>query len=135
MSEDLSRLTGLLYELGVEVILLTAIPEELAFRGVLLGLGLRLWGPWRASLISSALFGVWHIAPTLQTKLHNQGVGTLVASSGGRIIDVVGTVAVTFIAGLVFCWLRLRSRSLIAPVIAHISTNGLALTVAWFVLH
>lgn len=125
----------LLYELGVEVILLTAIPEELAFRGVLLGSGLRLWGPWRASLISSALFGLWHIAPTLQTKLHNQGVGTLVASSGGRSIDVLGTVAVTFIAGLVFCWLRLRSRSLIAPVIAHISTNGLALTVAWFVLH
>jgi len=44
-------------------------------------------------------------------------------------------VAVTFIAGLVFCWLRLRSGSLIAPVIAHVATNGLALTVAWVVVH
>jgi membrane protease YdiL (CAAX protease family) len=35
----------------------------------------------------------------------------------------------------VFCWLRLRSRSLIAPVMAHLATNGLALAVAWFTLH
>jgi membrane protease YdiL (CAAX protease family) len=48
---------------------------------------------------------------------------------------VVGAVAVTFIAGLAFCWLRLRSRSLIAPVMAHVATNGLALTVAWFTVH
>jgi len=54
----------LLYELGVSIVLLTAIPEEFAFRGVLLGSALRLWGPWRASLITSALFGLWHIAPT-----------------------------------------------------------------------
>jgi uncharacterized protein len=40
----------LLYELGVSIVLLTAIPEEFAFRGVLLGSGLRLWGPWRATL-------------------------------------------------------------------------------------
>ena len=57
----------LLYELGVSIVLLTAIPEEFAFRGVLLGSALRLWGPWRASLITSALFGLWHIEPTLHT--------------------------------------------------------------------
>jgi membrane protease YdiL (CAAX protease family) len=125
----------LLYELGVEVILLTAIPEELAFRGLLLGSGLRLWGPWRASLVSSALFGLWHVAPTLQTRLHNQGVGSLAASAGGRAVEVLGAVAVTSVAGLAFCWLRLRSRSLIAPLMAHVATNGLALAVAWFVLH
>jgi membrane protease YdiL (CAAX protease family) len=48
---------------------------------------------------------------------------------------VLGSIAVTFAAGLVFCWLRLRSRSLIAPVMAHAATNGLALTVAWFAVH
>jgi CAAX protease family protein len=53
----------LLYELGVSIVLLTAIPEEFAFRGVLLGSAQRLWGPRRASLITSALFGLWHIAP------------------------------------------------------------------------
>jgi uncharacterized protein len=48
---------------------------------------------------------------------------------------VLGSIAVTFLAGLVFCWLRLRSRSLIAPVLAHVATNGLALTVAWLIAH
>jgi membrane protease YdiL (CAAX protease family) len=36
---------------------------------------------------------------------------------------------------MVFCWLRLRSGSLIAPILAHVATNGLALTVAWFTVH
>jgi membrane protease YdiL (CAAX protease family) len=48
---------------------------------------------------------------------------------------VLGSVVVTFLAGLVFSWLRLRSRSLIAPVMAHVATDGLALAVAWFAVH
>ena len=125
----------LLYELGVSITLLTAIPEEFAFRGVLLGSGLRLWGPWRASLITSALFGLWHIAPTLHTMADNSAVRGVSGSAGGQVLVVLGSIAVTFVAGLVFCWLRLRSRSLIAPVMAHVATNGLALTVAWFAVH
>jgi membrane protease YdiL (CAAX protease family) len=122
----------LLYELGVSIVLLTAIPEELAFRGVLLGSALRLWSPLRASLITSALFGLWHIAPTLHTMSDNRTVSGLAASVGGQVLVVSGSIAVTSIAGLAFCWLRLRSRSLLAPIMAHIATNGLALTVAWF---
>jgi membrane protease YdiL (CAAX protease family) len=125
----------LLYELGVSIVLLTAIPEELAFRGVLLGSALRLWSPLRASLITSALFGLWHIAPTLHTMSDNRSVSGLAASVGGRVLVVFGSIAVTSIAGLAFCWLRLRSRSLLAPIMAHIATNGLALTVAWFAVH
>lgn len=125
----------LLYELGVSIVLLTAIPEELAFRGVLLGSALRLWSPLRASLITSALFGLWHIAPTLHTMSDNRSVSGLAASVGGRVFVVFGSIAVTSIAGLAFCWLRLRSRSLLAPIMAHIATNGLALTVAWFAVH
>jgi uncharacterized protein len=125
----------LLYEIGVPIVLLTAIPEEFAFRGVLLGSALRLWGPWRASLITSALFGLWHIAPTLHTMSDNREFAGAAAHTGGQVLLVLGSVAVTFVAGLVFCWLRLRSRSLIAPIMAHVATNGLALTVAWFAVH
>ena len=125
----------LLFELGVSIVLLTAIPEELAFRGVLLGSALKLWGPWRASLITSALFGLWHIAPTLGTMSDNHEFKGVAASIGGEILLVLGAIAVTTVAGLVFCWLRLRSKSLIAPIMAHAATNGLALTVAWFAVH
>jgi len=125
----------MLYELAVSILLLTAIPEEFAFRGVLLGSALRLWGPWRASLITSVLFGLWHIVPTLHTMRDNHAVAGLSASVAGQVLVVLGSVAVTFAAGMIFCWLRLRSRSLIAPVMAHFATNGLALAVAWFTVH
>ena len=39
----------LLYELMVTTVLLTAVPEEFAFRGVLLGSATALWGPRRAT--------------------------------------------------------------------------------------
>jgi len=123
------------YELGVSVVLLTAIPEEFAFRGVLLGSALKLWGPWRASLVTSVLFGLWHIAPTLGTMSDNHEFRGAAVSMGGQSLLVLGAIAVTFAAGLIFCWLRLRSGSLIAPVMAHAATNGLALTVAWFTVH
>jgi uncharacterized protein len=125
----------LLYELGVSIVLLTAVPEEFAFRGALLGSGLRLWGPRRAALITSVLFGLWHIAPTLHTMSDNRAVSGAAASVPGQVLLVLGAVAVTFVAGLAFCWLRLRSRSLIAPVLAHAATDGLALAVAWFAVH
>ena len=125
----------LAYQLGVSIVLLTAIPEEFAFRGVLLGSAARLWGPRRASLVTSALFGLWHIAPTFGTMADNHEFRGAAASAGGQALLVLGAVAVTFLAGLAFSWLRLRSRSLLAPVLAHVATNGLALTVAWFALH
>jgi membrane protease YdiL (CAAX protease family) len=124
----------LAYEVGVTIVLLTAIPEELAFRGVVLGSAQTLWGSWRATLASSALFGLWHIEPTLETMSGNSAVGDASSSLVGQVLVVLGAVAVTFAAGLAFCWLRLRSRSLVAPVIAHVAANGLALVVAWFTI-
>jgi len=123
------------YELGVSIVLLTAIPEEFAFRGVLLGSALKLWGPWRASLVTSVLFGLWHIAPTLHTMSDNHVFRGEASSVAGQVLLVLGAIVVTFAAGLVFCWLRLKSGSLIAPVMAHAATNGVALTVAWFTVH
>jgi uncharacterized protein len=125
----------LLFELGVSIVLLTAIPEEFAFRGVMLGSALRLWGPWRASVVTSVLFGLWHIEPTLHTMKDNRAVAGAAASTAGQVLVVLGAIAVTFVAGLLFCWLRLRSKSLIAPIMAHAATNGLALAVAWFTVH
>lgn len=122
-------------EILVSIAVLTAVPEEFAFRGVLLGSGLQLWGRWRAVLVTSGLFGLWHIAPTLATMTDNPAVSGVSATVLGQVGVVVGAVAVTFVAGLGFAWLRLRSGSLVAPVVAHVATNGLALAFAWATLH
>jgi membrane protease YdiL (CAAX protease family) len=125
----------LAYEVGVTVVLLTAVPEELAFRGAMLGSAVALWRPRTAALVSSALFGLWHIEPTLDTMSDNAAVGGASTTVPGQVAVVAGAVCVTFVGGLVFCWLRLRSRSLVAPFLAHVATNGVALVVAWFAVH
>jgi membrane protease YdiL (CAAX protease family) len=118
------------YDLFVSILIGTVIPEELAFRGVLLGSSVQIFRKWVAVLLTSALFGLWHIAPTLHTMSDNQTVRHTPAA-----LVVLGAVAATFVAGVVFSWLRLRSGSLIAPAIAHFATNGLALGFAWFSIH
>ncbi|MCU0268485.1 MAG: CPBP family glutamic-type intramembrane protease [Acidimicrobiales bacterium] len=125
---------GLLWQIAVVTLVATVIPEELAFRGILLGAGRRAWGRRAAVVTSSALFGLWHITPTLSTAAGNQAVGDATGTTAGRVAVVLGAVAVTFVAGLVFCWLRLRSRSLLAPVLAHLSTNTIAFVAAWVLL-
>ena len=83
------------------------------------------------SLLMAALILIaWSSGATF-----NNAVRGIAASADGRVLLVLGSIAVTFVAGLIFCWLRLRSRSLIAPIMAHVATNGLALTVAWFAVH
>lgn len=125
-------------EVVVSIFLLTAVPEEIAFRGVLFGFAVRRWGAGRAAVITSLLFGLWHIAPTLHTMSGNEGFDDAAGSLGpvlGPSLMVLGAVGVTFIAGLVFCWLRVRSRSLLAPILTHAGLNGCALVAAWIITH
>jgi len=98
----------------------TVLAEELAFRGVLLGLALRVLGPVRAALVTSVVFGLWHLA-TARTP--DAAVQDPLLSA----VAVLGVVAATAGAGVVFAFLRLRSGSLLAPVAAHLATNVLGL--------
>jgi uncharacterized protein len=125
---------GLIYEVFVTVVLVTVLPEEFCFRGMLLGSVLDSWGARRATLASSALFGLWHISPTLHTLSENEQLHDATTSTAGEAALVVGSVAATFVAGLFFSWLRLRSRHLLAPVLAHVATNATAFVLAWLVV-
>ena len=74
-----------------------------------------------------ALFGLWHLHAALGDA---KGDG-LAAALG----TVIGTIAVTTVAGALFAYLRLRSGSLAAPVLAHCATNSFAYVGAVIVLH
>ncbi len=101
-------------------------PEELTYRSALLGLWL---GRPRTSAVawSSALFGLSHMLPTLatmnQTALHRQLSQRPLRQAG----FIAGNVAVTTAAGAAFGWLRLRSGSVVAPLLAHAALNDAAL--------
>lgn len=114
------------YQALVRIPIGTAAFEELAFRGVLLGLLLRMTSTITAVATSSALFGLWHILPTLSALRTND----LAEGSAARLAAVAGAVLATTVAGVLFCWLRLAARSLLAPVLAHTATNSFALVTA-----
>jgi membrane protease YdiL (CAAX protease family) len=127
---DVDGLGELAYQALVRVPLGTVVLEEFAFRGLLLGFAARWWSTRSAIAFSSALFGLWHIHPTLDALNANDLAGGWPARSGA----VVAGVAFTAVAGVWFCFLRQASGSLIAPALAHAATNGVATVTAYVVL-
>jgi uncharacterized protein len=80
------------------------ICEEIVFRGFLYrGLAESPLGPWCAVVISSGLFAV----------LHFDGVSMIWH----------------YCCGLLYGWLRWRSRSTAVPIVAHVFNNGMAAAV------
>jgi membrane protease YdiL (CAAX protease family) len=128
---DNMAVAGLAAQVGLRIPLATAVGEELLFRGVLLALLLRRLRPCPAVVASSVVFGLWHIAPTLGDLEGNEVASSVGGSTVGRIAAVAAVVVATTAAGCAFSWLRLRSGSLVAPILVHWSVNGSALVAAW----
>ena len=102
-------------------------PEELTYRSALLGLGLGNGSPASAVAWSSAWFGLSHILPTLATMHRTAAHQHLAQRPLRQATFISGNVAVTGAAGAAFAWLRLRSGSVLAPLLAHAALNGSAL--------
>ncbi|MEI8240488.1 MAG: CPBP family intramembrane glutamic endopeptidase [Actinomycetota bacterium] len=99
----------------VRIPIATVLFEELAFRGTMLPLLRRVTHEHTAWATSSVLFGMWHLAPIW----------------GSSTVNLFGTFAATVAGGAAFIWLRVRSQSLVAPLMVHWATNGLALLIVW----
>lgn len=110
----------LAWELSIRIPFVTALFEELAFRGVLLAVLVAAYPVARAVFISSALFGLWHILPNLS---HDDG------NVGATVVVVLATT----VAGGFACWLQRRGGSLLAPTLVHAVNNATAFAVGWYV--
>jgi uncharacterized protein len=128
LADERAALTGtaLTTALLVRIPLGTALFEEVAFRGVLRAVARRHLTALQATLWTSAVFGLWHVAPTI-VALRLNDVDPASAAGWGAI---VGAVATTAVAGVVFDQLRARSGSLVAPILAHWATNAIGLLAA-----
>jgi uncharacterized protein len=123
-----------LFETLVRIPLGTALPEEVIFRGSLLGLFTQRHSPAVAASMSSILFGVWHVLPTLRTLPLNPAGARVHGNPMRTAGAVLATVTATTLAGYGLTWLRFRSGSIAAPVIAHASLNAAAYLAARFVV-
>jgi len=114
----------------ITIPLSTVVFEETAFRAVVWGLLERASGGAAATLVSSALFGVWHVLPALDVVVTSAALRGRTTGRGGRagvrVLVVLGAVAGTALAGVALAGLRWWTGSLIAPVLVHAAANGCA---------
>jgi membrane protease YdiL (CAAX protease family) len=121
------NLGGALLDALVLIPVGTVLLEEVAFRGVLWGLLRRARGTGTATVVSSLLFGLWHALPSLGLASDNQAIsGTVGSGKSAQVVTVLATMGFTALAGVVFCELRRRSGSLLAPAGLHWAVNGFA---------
>lgn len=116
---------GVAYQTVVRVPVGTVLWEEVAFRGVLLASFSRVLSTPGAVATTSALFGVWHIRPTLDALRINQVATGPIRTTAA----VAASVAITALAGALLTGLRRRTGSLLAPALVHVAANS-ASTVA-----
>jgi uncharacterized protein len=111
------------YQLALRIPLATAMAEELLFRGALLALLRQRRQTVPAVLWTSLLFGAWHVLPTIDDYQGNPASELIADPRKGRRLAVLATALSTAGAGVIFAQLRLRSHSVLAPVLAHAAVN------------
>jgi uncharacterized protein len=121
---DDQRIAGLdgrqlAYQVLLRIPVGTVAWEEIAFRGVLQAALRRVLAEPSATAVGCAVFGLWHIRPTVEAL----AVNGLAAGRGARVLAVTAVVGGTAGAGAVLCLLRERSGSLAAPVLLHLAAN------------
>ena len=90
----------------LSIAVMPAICEEVFFRGIIFH-GYRLQSLGRACLFTGLLFGLMHMDG--QQFLYAFALGTL------------------------FCFLRYRTNSILAPMLAHFVINGTQVSLSWFI--
>ena len=112
---DLSRHVAFFLPFG------TVIPEEIAFRGTLLGGLLARYGVRSAVLASAIAFALWHGTVTFFTVMNTTMPVVLVVPA------IAGAFVVLFVGGLTMAGLRVTTGSLATTVAAHWAFNAVIL--------
>lgn len=96
---------------------LFAFGEEYGWRGYLLPRLMDRLGAWKGILLHGAIWGIWH-APLIALTGYNY--------PKHPYLGVLLFVVFCTLLGIVFAWLQLGSRSVLAPTLAHGVFNAVA---------
>jgi membrane protease YdiL (CAAX protease family) len=127
-------LGSMLWNALVRIPVGTVLLEEVAFRGVLPALlgGGDHWH-WKPVLGASALFGLWHVLPSLE--LHrNAAVSAMFGAKAATFLVPAAAVLASAAAGVTLSAYRHAGRGLLAPALVHTATNSGGALAAWWVL-
>ena len=111
------------------------VSGHIAFRAVLFSMLARRFGLVWAIVLSSIVFGLWHILPSMGTHEQNPALGSVAGEGArGNVIAISLSVLTTAVAGVLFAALRLVSGSVLAPMGVHWATNGLGYAFSWLLI-
>ncbi|MDE3090754.1 MAG: CPBP family intramembrane metalloprotease [Chloroflexota bacterium] len=116
--QDLSRI-GLLWRLGVELTIATALTEEILFRGILQALFKRALKATGALVATSIIFALWHLASNALTLSQNAVVLPFIPSGWAQVFGYLGSLVAVGIGGFILSTLRERTNHLAASIVAH----------------
>jgi uncharacterized protein len=98
----------------------TAIPEEIAFRGVLLGALLRRHSAVSAVLLAAVPFTLWHLVIVGRTL----GLTNLAEQPLYVLLGFLSALIAVFVGALIFGWLRITTGHIAASMTAHWGFNA-----------
>lgn len=114
------------WRIFVRIPLGTALFEEMLFRGFFYGYLIKKTSHKKTLWVTSLFFAFWHITPAFKViSLDLQIVTTMLFI----LLWLVGLLG-SFIAGLLFAWIRYRTNNIAGCILAHACINDLALVIA-----
>jgi CAAX protease family protein len=97
------------------------IPEEIAFRGTLLGGMLARYGVRSAVMVSAGAFALWHGTVAVVTVLNTTIPAVLIVPA------IAGALAVLLVGGAIMASLRVATGTLMSSIAAHWAFNAIIL--------
>jgi membrane protease YdiL (CAAX protease family) len=99
------------------------LPEEVAFRGTLLGALAARYGARAAVVGSASMFAVWHGTVVSSTI----GATTIAPPSPWALPATLGALVLVFGGGVLLAALRLRTGTIASTIVAHWGFNAVVL--------
>lgn len=131
-----NNLPIMLYQVLVRIPLGTVVLEEIAFRGVLpalMGAAPAIRWRWVPVLVASALFGLWHILPSLGLTTGNAAVADVLGAH--QLTATLLAVVSMTLAGIALCALARLGKGIKTTMLVHWATNSLGFVAAWLIVH
>jgi len=102
--------------------IINVVMEEGIFRGLFIKLAQKRYSFIKAVILSSALFGIWHIAAPVRSMLDGE------MSTSGAVMYALMLVLTTGVTGAKFCLLTKITGSLWMPMADHFFNNSIVNT-------
>ena len=104
----------------------TAFFEEMLFRGIFYGYLMKKMSQRKTILITSLFFAFWHIIPAYEVVSQHLQITSIGMFLGLWFVLMLGS----FVGGILFAWIRYRTKNIAGCVIAHALINVLSLVSA-----